>query len=999
MRYTVFIILLFVIVVKSFTQEQIALNTTTYSVNSGLITSPVKNIVKDAYGFMWFASQMGIQRFDGSRFIDVPVREDAKGLPDTRDTKMLNLNNGKLLISHFKGLSTYDVTTHTFKHFQPISIIEKVGDIVIPLLHNKEGVWVLHNNKGLYLLDSVSFNIKELIPFSTWLGLNPVYYLDKKGERFFARQQSDLVEIDLKTKQIVSKIPIQDYAISICLLDATHMMVCYATNWHIVDLTLKKTSAFQFYPQEYKPLKSTTLYTARLSDDKMVITLGAQLWEFDIKRKVFLAEYVNKERRPFIENGYYTNLFSEDDKTFWLASNINGLVRVNNFKRLIKYYGTTDRKLNFTKCLLVDKKCNRVISGTYGQGIVLYDTLQHFIKHIPHINTQLGENNIVTTMANLDSLHCLFFLYGSPNFYILNKITGSYRVAATLKTHLNELLNPGYYNTILPLPNNRFYFCNNLFSYQNETIVVNPQRTQWAPEPLCLLANQDMVFSKNEKIYVYRNFEELNQISAGKTTVKHAVEDKNGVLWVATEHKLLEIHLSPDGVKTSQYSTPKEWTKDNGLPDNTIYAVAVDKKNRLWLSHNKGISLLNGSIQSWAIDDGLQDNEFNTAAVAQSPDGELYFGGVNGISSFYPDDMVKLVENPSVFLSGVKVMGENYWQDTAYWNIDHITLPYSRNILTFDYSTLGLHNADIYNYQVRLVGVDEKWVNMVGLQSARYQLNPGVYQLDLFASRSFDPQAKPLKSITITIEQPYWRTVWFWVLATLAVIGLVSLAITLYYRRKYRQKLNELATQRKIQQEKVRISRDLHDNLGAQLSHIVRSTEWLKSHQDKPNETLLDTVTDTAKEAMSVLRESIWTLNREQITVGDFSDRLKKWTHQIIKSSPNTKLIFKETMGKNTVLNPEQSLQMFRILQEAVNNALKYAQATQLEIHLQSSDNQQFTAQVRDNGIGFNTTEMQGKGNGLENMRHRAGIIKGVLTILSEQGKGTEVTIKIKANV
>jgi DNA-binding CsgD family transcriptional regulator len=103
-------------------------------------------------------------------------------------------------------------------------------------------------------------------------------------------------------------------------------MVCYATNWHIVDLTLKKTSAFQFYPQEYKPLKSTTLYTARLSDDKMVITLGAQLWEFDIKHKAFLAEYVNKERRPFIENGYYTNLFSENDKTFWLASNINGLI-------------------------------------------------------------------------------------------------------------------------------------------------------------------------------------------------------------------------------------------------------------------------------------------------------------------------------------------------------------------------------------------------------------------------------------------------------------------------------------------------------------------------------------------------------------------------------------------------------------------------------------------------------------------------------------------------
>jgi signal transduction histidine kinase len=219
-----------------------------------------------------------------------------------------------------------------------------------------------------------------------------------------------------------------------------------------------------------------------------------------------------------------------------------------------------------------------------------------------------------------------------------------------------------------------------------------------------------------------------------------------------------------------------------------------------------------------------------------------------------------------------------------------------------------------------------------------------------------------------------------------------------YSKMKQEKMQMEHETQNRIQHERERISRDLHDNMGAQLSHIVRSVEWFSKHSKVENDAdkdLLDNVNATAKDAISTLRESIWTLNKETITITDFIERYKKWASPLLKSAPQTELIFNENVEKNAVIMPEQSLQLFRILQEALNNTLKYANATKIIFDVQSIDNQGFKFIFSDNGDGFDIQNALEKGNGLANMQQRAEGIGAELNIRAQLTKGTTISINL----
>src|SRR6185295_17754559 len=119
-------------------------------------------------------------------------------------------------------------------------------------------------------------------------------------------------------------------------------------------------------------------------------------------------------------------------------------------------------------------------------------------------------------------------------------------------------------------------------------------------------------------------------------------------------------------------------TKENGLPDECIYAINFDKEGFLWCSSNKGIFRINknNSILQLKKEDGLQENEFNTNIVAQAEDGELFFGGVNGVSSFYPTAISQYHEKIELLFTRIKVNNEEAFTDTAAWTISDIDLPY-----------------------------------------------------------------------------------------------------------------------------------------------------------------------------------------------------------------------------------------------------------------------------------------------------------------------------------
>ncbi|HVZ96152.1 MAG TPA: ATP-binding protein, partial [Chitinophagaceae bacterium] len=191
--------------------------------------------------------------------------------------------------------------------------------------------------------------------------------------------------------------------------------------------------------------------------------------------------------------------------------------------------------------------------------------------------------------------------------------------------------------------------------------------------------------------------------------------------------------------------------------------------------------------------------------------------------------------------------------------------------------------------------------------------------------------------------------------------------------------------------------RDLHDNIGAQLSFISSNIDWIidKNKELNQEEELqqMKAINSTAKNVMIHLRETIWALHKDEITLQEFFDKLKVYIQNMLYLQPGLEFSPQERIEKNIVLTPTEMLNLFRICQEAVNNILKHANSTVLKLVIESGEDY-FLIRIEDNGIGFNAMAIPDEHYGLKNMKHRAQEANAKLSIDTMEAKGTAIQIK-----
>ncbi|WP_144280927.1 tetratricopeptide repeat-containing sensor histidine kinase [Chryseobacterium echinoideorum] len=254
------------------------------------------------------------------------------------------------------------------------------------------------------------------------------------------------------------------------------------------------------------------------------------------------------------------------------------------------------------------------------------------------------------------------------------------------------------------------------------------------------------------------------------------------------------------------------------------------------------------------------------------------------------------------------------------------------------------------------------------------------------------------------------RNFWIFGLAALAVI--IGLMGFLFYKQQVLKNLrqkqdNELKlahqkieNQNKLQEQRLSISRDLHDNIGAQLSFIISAIDTIKYYVNDKDENLigrLSNIGSFAKETIQELRDTIWAMNKQGITIKDLESRIANFIEKAKQSQSDTQIEFQvaNDVSEEEVFTGIQGLNIFRIIQEATNNAFKYAVANRIEI-LISKENSALQFQVIDDGKGFKENEIE-PGNGLLNMRKRALELNSELELQSELGKGTKVFFTVKS--
>ncbi|MDC8003132.1 sensor histidine kinase [Aureisphaera galaxeae] len=212
--------------------------------------------------------------------------------------------------------------------------------------------------------------------------------------------------------------------------------------------------------------------------------------------------------------------------------------------------------------------------------------------------------------------------------------------------------------------------------------------------------------------------------------------------------------------------------------------------------------------------------------------------------------------------------------------------------------------------------------------------------------------------------------------------------------------LAKIETQNKLQEQRLRISRDLHDNIGSQLTFVTSSVDNLKFKMKGGDEKVtekLGAISEFTTQTIYELRDTIWAMNKTEISFEDLQARIANFMDKAGGASDRVVFNFNVADGisKETELTSIQGMNVYRIIQEAVNNALKYAEASEIDVALSKTNDEEMVVRITDNGKGFDMDTVE-RGNGLANMKKRARDLNGGVEVTSEVGKGTKVNLQFK---
>lgn len=499
---------------------------------------------------------------------------------------------------------------------------------------------------------------------------------------------------------------------------------------------------------------------------------------------------------------------------------------------------------------------------------------------------------------------------------------------------------------------------------------------------------------RTERVTTFAN-DPQNPNSISSNLVLSTYQDSQGRIWACTANGL--------NLMTSD-STFLRITKKEGLPNETVYGILEDASGDFWLSTNGGLCKLRlagnerFTIQAFTQSDGLQGNEFNQYAFLKLRDGRLAFGGTNGLNFFDPLQ-IQPYNHPSLpvltdfllFNQSVPIgAGPGFYLEKSITKTEKITLRHDQNFIAFEFAALGYTQPEHNQFRYRLEGLDEKYVEAGNRRFASYpNLEPGDYRFTVVAGNHDDVWFYQPASVALTVLKPWWQRWWAYSLYGLVLGGILAgifRSRVQAVRRLERAKAEERELFRK------RTARDFHDEAGNRITKLSLLTEVVKRQAPENGQQLLMQIEENIQALRSGMRDFIWVLDPSHDNLHDTLLRLKDFGNDLFEHTPTLFQTAAIPGDLQTVpLNSAQRRHLLMIFKEAMNNAVKYAQAGEALLKVEV---QRGVVEVAflDNGVGLGTNYTIG--HGFQNMKERAARMPATLEILSEKGQGVEIRVQ-----
>jgi signal transduction histidine kinase len=248
------------------------------------------------------------------------------------------------------------------------------------------------------------------------------------------------------------------------------------------------------------------------------------------------------------------------------------------------------------------------------------------------------------------------------------------------------------------------------------------------------------------------------------------------------------------------------------------------------------------------------------------------------------------------------------------------------------------------------------------------------------------------------------KNIWLLLISSFVIIGFIlfrnfrAKAKLQKEQLELENKLLEEQSNYKIQEQRLDISRELHDNVGSQLTFIISILDNLKSSSvqfDDAIDKKIDTLTNFANKSISELRDTIWVLNSKQLSLSELKSRMLNFIKDAGESVDTIRFQFDFDIQNDVQLSSKQAINLYRILQEIVNNAIKHANAKDISVSISQIENE-LQIKISDNGIGFDYESKKKKSFGLTNIQNRVQEVNGSLQVESNEAKGTNYSITAK---
>jgi ligand-binding sensor domain-containing protein/two-component sensor histidine kinase len=983
-----------------------------FTVANGL-SAPVTEIIQDHYGFLWLGTTDGLNRFDGRNFIvyrNIPG--DTTSIANNIVNAMCVDSAGRLWVATNGGLCFYDFSDNAFHQIEFNDTLEKIDR------HRVHAVCNAHDN-GIWFATKTMLHKWQpnqpvvTIPLPYVEALSVKYLIEDDHRQVWIGESNGLLVYNEQTKAFAQSFINSSFSLEKKLQVTVHPIIPFTTDTFFIGTWyggLQKVylSANQIQSEVFMddygtdPRKYIVSGISKSHGSQWWIgTYGTGLSLFDSRTGQFIDHFHhNPSDAKSLSDDYVNDVFTDASGIVWIGT----AVGLDKFDPLTQQFHSVPvpamtgefSVYRLPRTIVEDvNHPNWLWITVAGAGLFHYNTITREFRLYNHDEKNpfsLPENTVYTFYRDRKGRNWVAMKSGLCWFDEEHErfIVPSFQDGIMPQSvHRIEEDDHGYWMAT---------FSNGVYYYDKREGKFSSYRYQEAnsnslPDDrvFCMTIDHNgkvWIGTQNRGLcrldpstgqFIFFQHDKKNPQTIPDNGIYDLYEDENHHLWIATENGLADMDLVDFKIKN--YSTL------DGLCNNDIFSITPDLQHKLWFATNNGVSRfdpLTSFFKNYFVQDGLPENSVSGAGFCTSS-GELFFGTSGVITFCNPENMKMNRRIPPVVITNFKIFDQQAAVMRNGEMLQPVHLSYKENMITFDFAALNFTNSTLNQYAYKLEGFNSDWIYCGNKQSATFtNLNGGTYTFRVKAANNDGIWNEAGTHVQLIVDPPYWKTWWFYLLCTLLVAGILYLF--------YRFRINQLL---RLQQIRLRIARDLHDDIGSTLSSINMISSMANQNEiaGKKSSDLFQTISSASRQAMELMNDIVWSINPKNDRMDMIIIRMRQYASEMLEAAQIPFTIDMDDESRHIVLPIEKRKDFYLIFKEGINNLAKYSSAGKATIQIKYSA-RMLTMILQDNGKGFDINE-KGKGNGLKNIKARAEMLKGDLSINSKPGEGTLLVLHI----